>query len=35
MINSGEFTIDPPDDDEDETIEVDIDGHDLEPDLRG
>ena len=27
--------IDPPDADEDEAIEVDMDGHDLEPDLRG
>lgn len=35
MINSGEFIIDPLDEDEDETIEVDMDGHDLEPDLRG
>ena len=34
MTNPGEFVIDPPDADEDETIEVDMDGHDLEPDLR-
>lgn len=34
MGDPGEFVIDPPDDDEDETIEVDMDGHDLEPDLR-
>lgn len=26
---------DEPDEDEDETIEVDMAGHDLEPDLRG
>lgn len=35
MENPGEFIIDPPDADEDEAIEVDMDGHDLEPDLRG
>lgn len=35
MENPGEFIIDPPDDDEDETIEVDMEGHDLAPDLRG
>lgn len=35
MENPGEFIIDPPDDDEDETIEVDMDGHDLDPDMRG
>ena len=35
MTVAGKFVIDPPDDDEDETIEVDMDGHDLEPDLRG
>lgn len=35
MADSEEFAIDPPDADEDETIEVDMDGHDLEPDLRG
>lgn len=34
MINPDELIIDPPDEDEDETIEVDMDGHDLEPDLR-
>lgn len=34
MANPGELIIDPPDDDEDETIEVDMDGHDLAPDLR-
>lgn len=34
MTGTGKFIIDPPDDDEDETIEVDMDGHDLEPDLR-
>lgn len=28
------LVIDPPDDDEDVTIEVDMDGHDLAPDLR-
>ena len=35
MTGTGKFVIDPPDDDEDETIEVEIEGHDLEPDLRG
>lgn len=35
MTGTGKFVIDPPDEDEDETIEVDMDGHDLEPDLRG
>lgn len=34
MTDPEEFAIDPPDDDEDEAIEVDMDGHDLEPDLR-
>lgn len=34
MAGPEEFAIDPPDDDEDETIEVDMDGHDLAPDLR-
>ena len=35
MTGTGKFVIDPPDDDEDETIEIEIEGHDLEPDLRG
>ena len=35
MADPEEFVIDPPDDDEDEAIEVEIEGHDLEPDLRG
>lgn len=34
MANPAELAIDPPDDDEDEAIEVDMDGHDLAPDLR-
>lgn len=34
MADPEEVVIDPPDDDEDETIEVDMDGHDLAPDLR-
>ena len=34
MANLEWLVIDPPDDDEDEAIEVDMDGHDLEPDLR-
>lgn len=34
MADPEELVIDPPDYDEDETIEVDMDGHDLEPDLR-
>ena len=34
MTDHGEFIIDPPDEDEDETIEADMDGHDLEPDMR-
>lgn len=29
-----DLIIDPPDEDEDETIEIDMDGHDLAPDLR-
>lgn len=35
MTGTGKFVIDPPDADEDETIEIEIEGHDLEPDLRG
>lgn len=35
MADPEELVIDQPDADEDETIEVDMDGHDLEPDLRG
>ena len=35
MSGTGKFVIDPPDDDEDEAIEIEIEGHDLEPDLRG
>ena len=35
MADPEEFAIDPPDDDEGETIEVDMEGHDLAPDLRG
>ena len=35
MADPEEFIVDPPDDDEDETIEIEIEGHDLEPDLRG
>ena len=35
MADPEEFAIDPLDEDEDEAIEVDMDGHDLEPDLRG
>lgn len=35
MADPEEFAIDPPDDDEDENIEIEIEGHDLEPDLRG
>lgn len=35
MTGTGKFVIDPPDEDEDETIEIEIEGHDLEPDLRG
>ena len=35
MADPEGLVIDPPDDDEDEAIEVEIDGHDLEPDLRG
>ena len=35
MSDPEELTIDPPDADEDETIEIEIEGHDLEPDLRG
>lgn len=35
MTGIGKFVIDPPDEDEDETIEIEIEGHDLEPDLRG
>lgn len=34
MTDPEEFAIDPPDDDEDEAIEVEISGHDLAPDLR-
>ena len=29
-----DLIIDPPDADEDENIEIDMDGHDLAPDLR-
>lgn len=35
MANPAGLVIDPPDDDEDEAIEVEISGHDLAPDLRG
>ena len=35
MADPEGLVIDPPDDDEDEAIEVDMSGHDLEPDLRG
>ena len=35
MADPEGLVIDPPDADEDEAIEVDMDGHDLEPDLRG
>lgn len=35
MADPEEFVIDTPDADEDETIEIEIEGHDLEPDLRG
>lgn len=34
MFDPDEFVIDPPDEDEDETIEIELEGHDLEPDLR-
>lgn len=35
MGDPGKFAIDPPDEDEDEIIEIELEGHDLEPDLRG
>lgn len=35
MFDPEEFIIDPPDEDEDEIIEIELEGHDLEPDLRG
>lgn len=34
MGDPGKLVIDPPDEDEDETIEIELEGHDLEPDLR-